>query len=149
MKAFARDFSMTAAVSASLWLGALVAAGPAVSAQSCAGPAPTLSTLPPDLLAAAARVNTYPTFCSIPARPTDVRAAGAFRSAVVDTRVAGADLVAEDGDSSFSLNGTDDFAAAARGEAVAPPPMTTPEDAGTDAFINEMRSRATPPPRPR
>ncbi len=148
MKAFAREFSMRDTILAALLLGVPLAAEPALAAQPCAAPARS-AILPPDLLAAAASVDSYPTFCSIPATPTDVRAPGDFRSAVVDTRMAGANLVAEDGPSSFSLNGTDDFAAAARGEAVAPPPMTTPQDAPTDAFVKQMRSRATPPPRPR
>jgi hypothetical protein len=105
--------------------------------------------MPADLVAQAARANDYPTFCAIPTVPTDVRTAGAFKAAVVETRLSGARLARDGAQSTFSLTGTDDFADLARAQASPPPPMTSPQDGGTDAFISEMRAKATPPPRPR
>ena len=140
---------MTGAICAVAWLGAMVGPGLAKAAGSCAAPPSPRAPLPADLIAAAAHANTYPTFCSIPPTPTDVRGAAAFNAVVVETRLAGADLAIQGAASTFSLNGTDDFAVGARGAAAAPPPMTPADEPGTEAFIKEMRAKATPPPRPR
>jgi hypothetical protein len=113
--------------------------------QPCAG---TPEVLAPDFLAQAHQVSAYPTFCSIPLTPAGVRAAPAFKSAVVDTRVAGARVVARTAPSTFTLDETDQFAAAARAEAAPPPPMTTPDEAATEDFATKGRERVKPPARP-
>lgn len=129
---------------------ALVAflAGPAAAAasESCVAPSGQ-ELLPADMVAAARQPHAFPTFCSIPPIPGDVRTASQYKTAVVDTRLAGRQLTRESDESTFSLTGTDDFAAGARIEAVPPPPMDNP-DGDTDAFINAAKSRANPPPRP-
>jgi hypothetical protein len=128
---------------------ALAAPVACLAGQPCAAPSPASPALPADLVAQATHANAYPSFCSIPPTPRDVRDAGAFKSAVVDTRLAGVRLQRQGAENTFSLSGTDDFAASAASQAAPPPPMTTPQDADTDAFIKEMRAKATPPPRPR
>ena len=152
MKPLARDFSMTRLIGTRLiWLGVglIAAASPSTSlaAQPEAGGPP--ASLPPDLVAKARDVHAYPTFCSIPPTPVGVRGPGAFRAAVVDTRVAGARLVSQTAPSTFSLGDTDAFAAAQREEAAPPPPMTAPSEADAEAFAKAARARATPPKRPR
>ena len=147
MKPLARDFSMTALI----WLaGGLLGLGPATASQAAQpGPGAAPPSLPPDLVAAAREVRAYPTFCSIPPTPAGVRRAVAFKGAVMDTRVAGARLVSQTAPSTFSLEGTDQYAAAGRAEAAPPPPMTAPSEAAAEDFAKAARQRAKPPKRPR
>lgn len=93
--------------------------------------------------------NAYPSFCDIPAAPTDARGASGFKTVVVDTRLAGAGLVRETTPAHFSLDQSDAFEAAARRQVMAPPPMTPPGGADTAAFVKAARARARPPSRPR
>ena len=93
--------------------------------------------------------TSYPSFCSIPAVPHDVRTAEAFKSVVVDTRLGGRSLEQNTGPSQFSLTDTAGFEARAKLEATPPPPITTPGQADTEAFLRDARARVTPPPRPR
>ena len=91
----------------------------------------------------------YPSFCSIPAVPHDVRTAEAFKSVVVDTRLGGRSLEQNTGPNQFSLSDTAGFEAQAKLEATPPAPITTPGPADTEAFLRDARARVTPPPRPR
>ncbi|MBS0409236.1 MAG: hypothetical protein JSR86_04925 [Proteobacteria bacterium] len=121
----------------------------ALAEIGCAQPASSDSGLAPDIVAAAQHPKGFPSFCSIPAIPTDVRDAGAWKTAVVDTRVAGARLQRQTDPSTWTLDGTDAFAADARREAAAPPPMTPASEGDAEAFTQQLKARATPPPRPR
>jgi hypothetical protein len=67
--------------------------------------------------APAASAGGYPNFCAIPQPPRDVRTATQFKTA------------------------------AARTQAVAPPPMTPPSNDTLD-FARRAREEATPPPKP-
>src|SRR5665213_2056504 len=109
MKPLTRHISMTRLFG--FGVCAFVLATPAVvlAAQPCPGPS---EAAPPDLLAQAHQVRAYPTFCAIPPKPVGVRGAAAFKTAVVDTRVAGARLVGQAAASTFGLDDTDQFAAA-------------------------------------
>jgi hypothetical protein len=144
MKPLARDFSMTRliALGCALLGSALIPAGAAAQCRPAAPP------LPADLLAAAAEPGAYPSFCSIPPTPVGVRDAAAFRSAVLDTRVAGVRLLRQTAPSTFTLEGTDAYALIGRAEAAPPRPMTAPGEAAAD-FANAARHRATPPKRRR
>ncbi len=134
-----------------LCLGALAAllATPAAAgaASPCEQTAPGAG-LAPDIVAQAAQPHGFPSFCSIPAIPTDVRGASDWKAAVVDTRLAGAQLQRQTAASTWTLDGTDDFAAGSRSEAAPPAPMTPASEADTAAFAKSLRDRATPPPRP-
>jgi hypothetical protein len=99
-------------------------------------------------VAKAGRTNqAYPSFASIPAAPKDMRPArqyGREAEAVVGERT---DLERKTAPETWSLNGTDDFAAKARVDAGQ---EAAPENAGqTAAFANTQRKRATPPPPPK
>ena len=147
MKDLAREFSMTRALCLggfALVLGAPAAAG---AATACAqgAPAPGLA---PDIVAEAARPHRYPTFCSIPKMPPDVRSVAQWKAAVIDTRLAGARVQKQTAPGTWTIDGTEDFAASARGEAAAPPPMTPASESDTAAFAKALKERATPPPRP-
>ena len=145
MKPFARDFSMTGRRLLGLGAALCLLAGPArVMAQAaCAAPPP----LPPDLVAEAKQPHPFPTFCSIPPIPTDIRSAQGFKAAVQDVQLAKAELASQVAEDRWSLTGTEDFAAGARSTAAPPPPMSS--EADTEAFLKAMKKRATPPPRPR
>ncbi|MEP6967203.1 MAG: hypothetical protein ABI906_03905 [Pseudomonadota bacterium] len=136
---------MTSVVWLGVGLGALAAPATSAAANSCAGGAATPQSGMPDR---ETRPNGYPTFCSIPQAPTDVRDAAAFKADVVATRLAGARLVRTTAPDTFSVSGTEAFAAGARQDAAPPPPITTPSQADTAAFVKASKARATPPARP-
>jgi hypothetical protein len=110
----------------------------AVLAAPCAPAA-----APHDLFAAPATLS-YPNFCDIPPKPTDIRPAAAFKTQVVGTRVAGAVVVRQTAPETFTLSGTEGFAESAKREAAPPPPQTAP-DADTEAFVKQSKAKATPP----
>ncbi|HWE98477.1 MAG TPA: hypothetical protein VG248_01645 [Caulobacteraceae bacterium] len=89
----------------------------------------------------------FPNFCSIPAVPRDVPTPAAFRTAVVDTRVAGRAAEHQASPATWTLpeGGAEAFAAQARAEAAAPPPLTS--EADTEAFAARLRELAAPPRR--
>jgi len=92
----------------------------------------------------------YPTFCSIPKRPTDIRAPDAFKAAVLDTRRSGVALVRATNPGTFGLpqSGAGAFAAKARSEAAPPPPMNPQNVTDAAAFARDARAKAAPPTRP-
>ncbi len=111
-----------------VWSGA----GEAEAASSCAtGPA------------------AYPTFCSIPKPPTNLTPLATIHREVLDTRIAGRDVVTATGPSTFTLDDTDGFARRAITEAEPPPPVTAPSEADTEAFAKAARATADPPRHPR
>ncbi|HEX4742219.1 MAG TPA: hypothetical protein VH353_12890 [Caulobacteraceae bacterium] len=90
----------------------------------------------------------YPSFCSIPQPPTDVRTTAEFKKAVVEARLAARSLTRATARMQWSLSPgqAEPFAAQARAQATPPPPMTAP--GGTEEFARRAREEATPPPRP-
>ena len=102
-----------------------------------------------DVAALAHQNKAYPTFASIPLEPKDVRAPRAWGQSAQQIEVAGNKLVRETADNTWTLNGTEAFAAA--GLKQAGPPIAGPESttAATEAYVREMRRRATPPPPPK
>jgi hypothetical protein len=144
MKAFTRPFSMFA-VPVLAAAAALAASSVAAAAEgSCVADASTLS---PQVAAEVARSHPYPSFCSIPPVPRNVRSAQAFKTAVVTTRVAGARLVRRTAPTTWTLENTPAFARTARSQAA--PPPAVPTTGTTQDFIAKMRAHATPPPKPR
>jgi hypothetical protein len=91
----------------------------------------------------------YPSFCSIPLAPKNVRHADAFRAQVVTTRLAGAVLTRDTAPETWSLTGTNDFIDTGRREAEPPAPPAGVGPAETAAFLAEAKAKAAPPPKPR
>jgi len=95
--------------------------------------------------------GSHPTFCSIPATPTNVRSADAFRAAVVDVRQAGLRLnsaIARE-PVSLPIGDAENFAGLARAKAMLPGAATAVPD--TEAFEADARRRLGAPhskPRP-
>jgi hypothetical protein len=141
MKPLAPTFSvaLTVAVGAA-WT---VLAGPTVVAAE--SPGPSQPPMPADLMARGSAIMAYPSFCEIPPAPTGQRTAQTYKMLVVETRLAGARLVAHTAPDTFVLGDTDSFAAGARAAATPPPPLSPAGD--TDAFLKSARTRALPPGR--
>jgi hypothetical protein len=139
MKCLALPFSITFAAALA---GSTVLSAPCALASAVAGPS---APLPDDVAGQTKKAATFPTFCQIPSRPTNVRTGKAYKEAVVAIRLEGVRLVAQTAPGTFSLNDTDRFASAARSEAVPPPPMTPSDDQQTEAFIDRARALARPP----
>ncbi|HEY2708574.1 MAG TPA: hypothetical protein VGI95_11030 [Caulobacteraceae bacterium] len=123
----------------------VVAAAALFAASTGAHAAPATSTA--DAIADAERPAPLPTFASIPPAPKDLRPFAAWRSAIHDTKVAGAQVYAEGAATPWTLGDTEGWAAHERALAAAPAPMTSPSEGDTEAFVKAMRARATPPPR--
>jgi hypothetical protein len=84
-------------------------------------------------------------FSDIPPAPTDVRPAKSYGAAAADVTAARDQLEQATAPSSWSLTGTERFAAGASAEAR----DQAIESRDTDAFAKSARERATPPPPPR
>lgn len=99
--------------------------------------------------APAASAGGYPNFCAIPQPPRDVRTAIQFKTAVGDAQAAGHSLTGTTAAMTWSLpvGAAEPFAAEARAQAAAPPPMTPPSNDTLD-FARRAREEATPPPKP-
>jgi hypothetical protein len=143
MKRRAPHFSTTCVLAAGI---AALAGGTVSAAQPTESAAAPPAPMPADLVAKADAANAYPSFCDIPQAPKDVRSVAEFRKVVVQTRLAGARLVAATAPSTFSLAGTESFAAEARAQA-APPPSADSGASPTDDFLRDARARALPPGR--
>jgi hypothetical protein len=140
MKCLALIFSMTLVSAATA--GLVAKAAPSASAATVANAS---APLPDDIAGKAANIRSFPTFCKIPLRPSNVRTGQSFRQAVVTIRLAGVRLAAQTAPGTFSLENTDGFASGARAEAIPPPPMSPPAGQQTDNFINQARALARAP----
>jgi hypothetical protein len=145
MMDFKRVFSMPIVVLA------LLAGSPAAAIRTNAGG--SCESDPPDSGSVPIKdhrsVERFPSFCSIPIIPTDVRTADAFKAAVLNSRRAGAALTRDSSAGTFGLKDTSRFEASAQRAAAPPPPMVEPGGLDTDAFIKAARAQASPPSRPR
>jgi len=101
-------------------------------------------------VAKSARVNrAYPKFSDIPSVPTDIRPLRAWGKTAGETEAARDRLEAETGPETWSLSGTEAFAADAQAAAGREEAPSAAEQADTEAFARALRERATPPPPPR
>ncbi|MFC3070109.1 hypothetical protein [Phenylobacterium soli] len=90
--------------------------------------------------------RAYPTFASIPPAPKDVRPAGQYGRQAKAVEQERAQLEQDTAPQTWSLGGTEGFAAQARREAGS---EAAPQESGeAAAFANSQRKRATPPPPP-
>ncbi|WP_297694324.1 hypothetical protein [Phenylobacterium sp.] len=151
MYALARHFAIRGCARLALRLSGCAGACAVIS--GCVGNPFADAKVDPDSPVAAevarvASVNrAYPTFSDIPASPKDVRPPGQYGQAAKTIEQAAADLEAATAPDTWSLTGTDAFAAQARAAAGSEPAPTASDDTG--AFARSARARATPPPPPR
>jgi hypothetical protein len=150
MNAQHRHFVITR--SAAYLAGALMGLGLTACAPGnllSTGPVDPRSPLAGDVAALAHQNKTFPTFGSIPPEPKDVRARRAWGQSALQIEAAGHRLERETADNTWTLTGTEAFAGAALrqvGPAISGPESTT---AATEAYVRDMRKRATPPPPPK
>jgi hypothetical protein len=92
----------------------------------------------------------YPKLDRIPAAPTDVRSAWAWKAAVTDELATKRRLEMQAAAIPFTLNGTEAFAAQTRSRISPELAGRAPADAAAQAqaFADAERARATPPPKP-
>ena len=87
-----------------------------------------------------------PRFVDIPPLPTDVRAPEAFADARLALEREGEELALATAPNTWSLDGTESFAARAQAESSDGPAPSEQNTRETDAFARELQRRATPPP---
>jgi hypothetical protein len=101
-------------------------------------------------VAALAHQNAaYPTFAAMPAMPTDQRPLKSWGKSAEQIAAAGRDLERQTADSTWTLTGTESFAASALREAGPAPTGPESTTAETEAYARDLRKRATPPPPPK
>jgi hypothetical protein len=87
----------------------------------------------------------FPTFASIPKAPTDIRPLAQYGRDANAVLAQGEALIQATAPGTWTLQGTDEFAAKARRDAG--PQIEPPKPGDAEAFARELRERATPPPR--
>jgi len=134
----------------------LACASVAAALSGCAGVSPFTSAAVDPSSAVAARVEatarankTYPKFSDIPPAPSDVRAPRAWGQAAVEVEAERQSLEQATGPATWSLTGTEGFAAQAKAEVGAEVADDPAAAAATEAFARQTRARATPPPPPK
>ncbi len=86
----------------------------------------------------------YPTFVAFPKTPTDIRPHKQYGQAAAKIEAEAKAVVAATDPNTWTLTGTDVFAAQARVDAGPELPPVTPGD--TEAFAKDQKARAIPPP---
>lgn len=86
----------------------------------------------------------FPTFASIPKKPTDIRPLAQYGQDAHAVLAQGDALTAATAPGTWTLQGTDAFAEKARQDAG--PQLEPPKPGDAEAFARELRERATPPP---
>ena len=96
-------------------------------------------------VASSVRPNApYPTFRAIPPIPKDIRPRKQYGLQAAAIEKDAARLAADTAPNTWTLSGTDSFAATARADAGPELPPVQPSD--TAAFAKDQKARATPPP---
>jgi hypothetical protein len=93
--------------------------------------------------------KSFPTFADIPKAPADQRPVGQWGGEADQLELAGAKLTRETAPGTWTLDGTEVFAARSRGQAGPALEGDASSTAATEAFARQIRERATPPPPPR
>jgi len=86
----------------------------------------------------------FPTFASIPKKPTDIRPLAQYGADANAILAQGEALTQATAPGTWTLQGTDDFAEKARKDAG--PQIEPPKPGDAEAFARSLRERATPPP---
>jgi hypothetical protein len=131
-----------------------LAPAPLALALLVGGCASALPPGTPETAAATAQVQAvagasraYPRFTDIPDLPVDERPLAAWGQAAGEVVADGEALARDGAEATWTLRGTDSFAAGAQRESGPSAPVVS-ATAGADAFAREVRKRATPPPPP-
>ena len=122
----------------------------AIAAAAASPPTAVLAMSTPmacEAVGGAKPASVYPTFCSIPRTPRDVRSPAAFKAAVVEIRLAGKHLARETAPGTFELpiGDADAFSRSARAEVAPPAAALAPLQPDTGTFASDARREASPP----
>ena len=99
-------------------------------------------------VARAARTSTdFPSFAEIPVVPTDVRPIRMYGDAAREVELVRAELERATAPGTWTLQNTEAFAERARRDVG--PEIAPAEPRDTEAYADELRRRATPPPPPK
>lgn len=109
-----------------------------------ATPIDPTSPVAADVAQLSRQAGKFPTFASIPKTPTDMRPAAQYGMSADRVSAAGDALIRATEPGTWTLQGTDAFAEAARRDAGPAIDPARPGDA--EAYARELRERATPPP---
>jgi len=107
------------------------------------------NSMAPEVAAISRAQQTYPSFADIPAAPTDLRPLRAWGQAARASQADRLALEQATADGTWTLSGTEAFAARAIAAAGPVPASLTSTSAATEAYVRELRRRATPPPPPK
>ncbi|MBX3485549.1 hypothetical protein [Phenylobacterium sp.] len=102
------------------------------------------SPIAPEVARVTRQDARLPTFASIPKAPADLRPAPQYGQSARQVLAAGEALIAATEPSTWTLQGTDEFAE--KGRRDAGPQLEPPKPGDAEAFARELRERATPPP---
>jgi len=102
------------------------------------------SAVAPDVARMTRQPGKFPTFASIPAKPTDLRPLQQYGQDARSVLAQGDALTEATAPGTWTLQGTDEFADKARKDAG--PQLEPPKPGDAEAFARELRERATPPP---
>ena len=123
--------------------------------SGCAGspfaeaPVDPASPVAEDISRMAKAARQDPTFASIPPVPHEERKLADWGRAADQLEIAGAKLERETAPNTWTLTGTEGFAARARSQAGPDLDTSVSTTTASEAFAKELRERATPPPSPR
>lgn len=144
MKAPVRLFAMVSGCGLAAALSGCVSGNP--FAEAAVDPR---SPVAADVARMANANQDFPAFSEIPAMPIDVRPPRAFGVAALEAEAARDRLERETAPGTWSLTGTETFASRAQIDAGPDAPPDGQDRRATEAFANELRKRATPPPPPK
>jgi hypothetical protein len=102
------------------------------------------SPIAPEVARVTRQDAKFPTFASIPKKPTDLRPVAQYGQSARQVLAEGQALIAATEPSTWTLQGTDAFAE--KGRQDAGPQLEPPKPGDAEAFARELRERATPPP---
>jgi hypothetical protein len=102
------------------------------------------SPIAPEVAKLATSDRDFPDFREIPPKPADLRPVRIYGERARALETARNEIDAATAPNTWTLQGTGDFASHAR--AAAGPDLGAPTNTGTEAFVNAVRKRATPPP---
>jgi hypothetical protein len=105
------------------------------------------SPVAPDVARMTSAKASFPSFKDIPTPSKDGRPLRLYGQAAKQLQLAAADLETATAPNTWTLQGTEGFAAGARRDVGPELPPAAP--AATEADVKALRERATPPPRPR
>lgn len=107
------------------------------------------SAAAPEIAALAHNNQRFPTFATIPAMPSDVRADRAWGKAAAEIEGQGAEIARATAPGTWTLTNTSAFVKSAQADAGPTISGAESTTADTEAFAKQARARATPPPPPK